>query len=408
MAILASMKELAILDPAAGISGDMLLGALVDAGADPEWLHELPARLGCEGVEINISRVTRSSLTATRVEVRVPGANGDYHHGSHEHGRHLKTILDEVRSSPVSDWVQERALRAFTLLGEAEGKVHGVDPAEVHLHEVGAVDALIDIVGTVEGFEHLGIDEIYNLPVAIGSGWVDATHGKLPVPAPATAELLKGIEVSTSDHIEGEAATPTGAALLRALSSGPPPDRWRITTTGWGAGARDPAGYPNALRLLLASRAAEAGSVEVIVTDVDDMQPEYITPLREAVLEAGALDCVAWTTLGKKGRVGYRIESIAPPASAEAVVSAIFRNSTTAGVRRWSTTRATLDRSQVVVEVAPGVAVCVKQFLGPDGPRLKAEYGDVVAAAEQLKMAALDVARRAERLAEGALDHQET
>ncbi len=400
------MKEFAILDPAAGISGDMLLGALVDAGADPKWLEELPARLGCDGVEINISRVTRSSLTATRVEVRVPGADGDYHHGSHKHGRQLKTILDEIRSSAVSDWVQERALRAFTLLGEAEGKVHGVDPTEVHLHEVGAVDALIDIVGTVEGFEHLGIDEIYNLPVALGSGWVDATHGKLPVPAPATVELLKGIEVRTSDHIEGEAATPTGAALLRALSSGPPPDSWRITATGWGAGARDPSGYPNALRLLLASRAAEAGSVEMIVTDVDDMQPEYITPLREAVLEAGALDCVAWTTLGKKGRVGYRIESIAPAASAEAVVSAIFRNSTTAGVRRWSTTRATLDRSHVVVEVAPGVAISVKQFLGPDGPRLKAEYSDVVAAAEQLKMVALDVARRAERLAEDALEHQ--
>ena len=175
-------------------------------------------------------------------------------------------------------------MRAFRLLGEAEGRIHGVPAEEVALHEVGAMDALVDVVGAIEGFEQLGIERIHHRPVAVGSGWVRAAHGVIPVPAPATAVLLEGIEIVTDGPVVGEATTPTGAVLLRVLSSGPPPARWRIAGAGaWGAGGRDPEGYPNALRLILAEPAREAGEVVLLSTDLDDLSPEYLEPLREAL-----------------------------------------------------------------------------------------------------------------------------
>src|SRR3989442_82650 len=159
-----------------------------------------------------------------------------------------------VERASVSAWVKERAVRAFRLIGDAEGRVHNVPPEKVHLHEVGAVDALLDIVGAIEGFERLGVEAVYNLPIAMGNGWVEAAHGKLPVPAPATAILLEGLEVTAAggglSPVEGEATTPTGAARLRVLTSGAPPARWRMARSGWGAGRRRPSHYPNALRLL--------------------------------------------------------------------------------------------------------------------------------------------------------------
>ena len=398
--------RLAILDPAAGISGDMVLGALLDAGAEREWLEGLPQRLGFQGVQVRVQRVSRAALTAMKVDFGIPGDahHGHDHHGDHHHGRHVGELLEIVERAPISPWVKERALRGFRLLGEAEGRVHGVAPERVHLHEVGAVDAVLDIVGGIEGFERLGIDRIYNLPVALGHGWVEASHGKLPVPAPATTLLLEGTEVTGAGPVEGEATTPTGATLLRVLSEGPPPPRWRIQATGWGAGERNPAGYANALRLIIAESADEAGVVEIIATDIDDLQPEYIEPLREAIFAAGALDCVMWSTHGKKGRMGVRVEALAPPGTIQPVVDALFANSTTAGVRRWSTTRATLARRQLTVELAPGIVVRTKVWDGLGTERLKPEYNDVISAASALGLPPLEVARRVQRAAELMLD----
>ena len=302
-----------------------------------------------------------------------------------------------MRTAPVSDAVRDRAVRAFELLGEAEGRVHGVAPAEVHLHEVGAVDAVLDVVGAIEGFERLGVTAVYNLPVALGNGWVEAAHGQLPVPAPATALLLEGVEIRSEGPVTGEATTPTGAVLLRVLSAGAPPARWRMVTSGWGAGARDTEPYPNALRLMVAEEAHEAGVVEVIATDLDDLSPEYLEPLRAAVLEAGAMDCAVWPTQGKKGRVSVRLEALAPPEAADRVIEALFAHSTTAGVRRWRAARNTLPRREVVVELEDGARVRIKVWDGPDGARLKPEYEDVVAAASRLGRPALEVARAAER-----------
>jgi len=388
--------RIAILDPFAGISGDMTLGALLAAGVEPAWLEALPSRLGFSGVAVRIRRVDRAAVQATNVELDIGGVGQG-------HGRHVGELMDIVRHAPVSEAVRGRALRAFQLLGEAEGKVHGTPPERVHLHEVGAVDAVLDIVGGIEGFERLGVERVCHFPVAVGEGWVEAAHGQLPVPAPATLELLRGVEIRRGGPVVGEATTPTGAVLVRVLSDGAPPDGWRALATAWGAGERDPGGYPNALRLIVAESAAEAGVVEVIATDMDDLAPEYVEPLREAVFAAGAVECVVWPTQGKKGRMSLRLEALAAPAAADRVIHAVFAHSTTAGVRRWTTTRATLARREVVVELASAARVRVKVWDGPTGARLKPEYADVVAAAGATNRSALEVAREAERLAEAII-----
>jgi pyridinium-3,5-bisthiocarboxylic acid mononucleotide nickel chelatase len=405
----------AILDPVAGISGDMLLGALLAAGASPEWLRSLPARLGFPDVTIDIGSVDRCGVRATQVIVRLPNgaheepaaiaAPHDHDHHDHHppdyarpsgHGphRHIGELIAIIERAKLSPWVQERAVQAFELLGQAEGQVHGLPADRVALHEVGAVDALVDVVGGIEGFEQLGVSRVYNRPIAVGSGWVHAAHGTIPVPAPATSILLEGLEIGPNGPVIGEATTPTGAALLRVLSSGAPPARWRAIEAGaWGAGGRNPRSYPNALRLILASAAVEAGEVVLLSTDLDDLSPEYLDPLREALFAAGALDVQVWTTQMKKGRVGFRIEVTAGPAQADQTAAALFRHSTTSGIRRHTAERVTLARREVEVTSADGSAVRVKVLEGPDGPRVKPEYEDVAAVARRTGQPAHEVAR---------------
>ncbi len=395
--------RIAILDPAAGISGDMTLGALLSLGVPPAWLEALPGRLGFAGVGVVISDAIRGGVNCKQVEFTIP---------EQPHGRHVGELVGLVERTPVSDAVKERAVRAFRLIGEAEGRVHSLPPEDVHLHEVGAVDAVLDIVGAMEGFERLGVEAVYNLPVAVGHGWVEAAHGKLPVPAPATAILLEGVELASGGPVEGEATTPTGAALLRVLSAGAPPSRWRMVGSGWGAGQRNPKHYPNALRVIVAERAAETARVVQLASDMDDMSPEYVEPLRQALVAAGALDVQTWPVQMKKGRQGFRVEVVAPEELVERVTAALFRHSTTAGVRRWAAERATLPRRQVIVQLSPEVSVRVKVLEPPDpgggreggggggSIRLKSEYDDVLVAARALGKPPLEVARIAERDAE--------
>ena len=411
-------RRFAILDPAAGISGDMVLGALIAAGAEPDWLRGLPARLGFADVRVEIGQVDRGGVRATKVDVVLPEGSrelpsapldhshahghdhGHEHPGGHTHAhphgphRHVGELLGILERAPVSPWVRERAVRAFTLLGEAEGRIHGVPAASVALHEVGAVDALVDIVGAVEGFEQLGITRVYHRPVALGSGWVRAAHGIIPVPAPATAVLLEGVEVAPNGPVVGEATTPTGAALLRALSSGAPPARWRAVAAGaWGAGGRNPEGYANALRLILAEPVHEAGEVVLLSTDLDDLSPEYLDPLREALFAAGALDVQLWGTQSKKGRAGFRVEVTVSPGEVDPVTDALFRHSTTAGIRRQVLERVTLGRQELELDAGEGMRVRVKILDAPGGPRAKPEYDDVAAVARRTGRPAHEVAR---------------
>src|ERR1043166_4073408 len=234
--------RIAILDPAAGISGDMTLGALLSLGVPSAWLEGLPGRLGLAGVGVSVRDVVRCGVRCTQVEFTIP---------EQPHGRHVGELVRLVERAPVSEWVRERAVRAFRLVGEAEGRVHGVAPEQVHLHEVGAVDAVLDIVGAIEGFEQLGVDAIYTWPVAVGRGWIEAAHGALPVPAPATAILLEGLELAGGGGgggpVEGEGTTPTGAGLVRVLAAGAPPRRWRPVQSAGGAvggGAAESRAFP--------------------------------------------------------------------------------------------------------------------------------------------------------------------
>ncbi len=417
----------AILDPAAGISGDMLLGAIMAAGASPEWLRQLPSRLGFPEVKVVTRPVLRCGVSAVKVDVLLPGEvqelpsrsfehSQEHHHGGptdsadHAHAaqhrdhhqtpthhtsdhRHIADLIELVQRADVSDWVRDRAVQAFRLLGEAEGRVHGMGAEDVALHEVGAIDAVVDIVGGIEGFEQLGISQVYSRPVALGAGWIHAAHGVLPVPAPATAILLEGVTIAENGPVQGEATTPTGAVLLRVLSSGPPPNRWRAMNGGaWGAGGRNPSSYPNALRLVIASSSVEAGEVVLLSTDMDDLSPEYLEPLREALFAAGALDVQVWTTHMKKGRTGFRLEVTAPLES-DQVAAALFRHSTTAGIRRQIAERVTLPRRELQVTSADGTAVRVKVLDGPDGPRVKPEYEDVAEVARRTGQPAHQVAR---------------
>src|SRR2546428_5748142 len=192
--------RVAVIDPAAGISGDMALGGLPSRGLPASWLEGLPGRLGLEGVQVTVRDVRRAGVGCKQVGFATP---------EQPLGRHVAHLVRLVQDAPVSEWVREHAVRAFRLLGEAEGRVHGVAPEKVHLHEVGAVDAVLDIVGAIEGFEQLGVETVYNWPAAVGSGWVDTEHGRLPVPAPATTVLLEGLEVASGGPGGGggEAAT---------------------------------------------------------------------------------------------------------------------------------------------------------------------------------------------------------
>ncbi|MDQ3698584.1 MAG: LarC family nickel insertion protein, partial [Gemmatimonadota bacterium] len=265
---------IAILDPFSGISGDMTLGALLEVGLEPDWLRALPTRLGLDGVDVRIRRVRRGDIECAKVDFDIP---------PQPHGRHVAEIRRLVADAGIPDDVTARANAVFTAIAVAEGEIHGVSPDDVHLHEVGAVDAILDVVGAVWGFEQLGVGRIYCGPVALGDGTVRAAHGTLPVPAPATLKLLEGHPVRPGPEGAGELVTPTGAALVRILSSGPPPAEFVPLRSGFGAGARDPRGRANALRLVLAELAGVDGrwpreprveSLVQLAADVDDMDGE--------------------------------------------------------------------------------------------------------------------------------------
>jgi uncharacterized protein (TIGR00299 family) protein len=311
----------------------------------------------------------------------------------------LPELLGIIERAPLSSWVRERAGRAFRLLCEAEGKTHGVPADAVALHELGAVDAVVDIVGGIEGFERLGIDRVFTRPVALGNGWIRTAHGVIAVPAPVTTRLLERCEIGPDGPVVGEATTPTGAVLLRVLAQGAPPVHYRPVRTAWGAGGRDPEHYPNALRLLLAEDVSEAAQVVTVSSDVDDLSPEYVDPLRDALVAAGALDVQVWPIQMKKGRPGFRIEAVCAVEASEQVVEAFFLHSTTAGVRYAVADRVTLPRRQIQVLAAEGRPVAVKVLETPRGPRVKAEFEDVRRVANELGRPALEVAREVETAA---------
>ncbi|MGK7313079.1 MAG: nickel pincer cofactor biosynthesis protein LarC [Candidatus Longimicrobiales bacterium M2_2A_002] len=368
-----------IIDPFAGISGDMLLGALVDLGLAPDRLRSFVEATGLDA-EVRVERVDRSGIACARVVFVLPEEQ------SH---RHLSDVLEVVRSAKLPEPVRDRAESVFRRLAEAEASVHGVDVESVHFHEVGALDSILDVVCVAAAVDALGYTAFYTRPVAVGTGTVTMDHGEYPLPAPATARLLRGLPVRDTGYAE-ERTTPTGAALLAELTGGTfAPSEVIYGRSGYGAGSRDPAGRPNCLRLQecrvvapSGREPAEAGqAVYALQADIDDLAPEYVVAAREALVEAGALDVTVLRVDMKKGRPGVRLEALAPEAWLERVVDAFFVGTSTIGVRFWRVERAVLARTETVVEWREH-PIRVKRVTLPDGSaRWKPEYDDVAAAA---------------------------
>lgn len=381
-----------IFDPFAGISGDMILGSLIDLGLPAEWLRDLVAQLPVKA-SVEIGEVSRGAIRAQRVEVHSTGP---------EPARHLADLLEILERAPVSAAVREKAGAAFQRLARIEGAVHGIDPEQVHFHEVGAADAVVDIVGAVAGVVELGVERCFTRPVALGSGWVTAQHGRLPVPAPATLKLLEGLPVRDSD-LEGELTTPTGAVLLSVLTAGSrAPAGYVPLRSGFGAGHRDPSGHPNCLRVVLATL-DPSPDMYVMQADVDDMPPEYVPPLREALDAAGATDVWVYPVQMKKGRSGLRIEALVQDRRREEAARALFAHSTTLGFRFWPVERQVLIRQTKTIEWR-GFPIRIKTSTRPEGHvTCKPEYDDIEKAAQALGLPPLRVRQEIERLLDPSL-----
>ncbi len=377
---------IAILDPFSGIAGDMTLGALLDLGLDPAWLRALPSTLGLEGITVRIERVKRGEIASWKVDFDIP---------PQPHGRHLKHITAIVEASPAPPHVKEKATAAFEAVASCEAEIHATAIEKVHLHEVGAVDAILDIVGSIWGFDLLGVSAVYCGTIALGDGFVDAAHGRLAVPAPATLRLLEGQPVRNGPPESGELTTPTGAALVKVLSLGAPPAEYRPLKSGYGAGTKDPKGRANVLRIILGevveARGDDGEMLHLLAADIDDMSGEYIASAAEVLRDAGALDVTLLQTIMKKGRPGVRIEVLCRPADTSRLEDLMLRESSTIGVRRTSVSRRALPRIAGSVDVF-GHAVAVKTVQLPGGgERSKAEYEDVRRVARETGRSTADI-----------------
>ena len=368
----------------AGISGDMLMAALVDAGAPIDLLQRTAASLGL-GAELQVTRVSRSGIESTKIDVMVDGRlhepvqpsgpiehEHDHHHHDHEHqpsthhhphehehGRSLPEIRHLLMHADMTGRARDLSLRAFTLLAEAEGRIHGVPAEKVHFHEVGGIDAIVDIACSAAAADALDLDAWYCSPVNVGSGFVNCAHGRFPVPAPATAELLKNLP-TYSAHVQAELVTPTGAALLRALDcrfeSTPV---MRTQAIGYGAGTRNPERFPNVLRVSIAEVAQPSPSVGEKVTvlecAVDDLSPQLLAHTAQLALERGALDVMSGPVTMKKGRLGTLLTVLCKPSDANPLQQLIFRETTTLGIRVREENRVILAREITPVETDFGV-----------------------------------------------------
>jgi pyridinium-3,5-bisthiocarboxylic acid mononucleotide nickel chelatase len=339
-----------------GASGDMILGALLDLGLPIDGLREALGSLAIEYGEVTADRVSRAGVAATKFRLVEKSSTDASPAAAHKH-HHLKHIVAAIRRSSLSATGQERAVQLFERLAQAEAAIHDTPIERVHLHEVGALDSIIDIVGAVYAFEWFGIEDIVSSPLNVGGGTVDCAHGRFPVPAPATARLLSDTPVYGTGTTE--LVTPTGALLVTsyARSFGPLP-AMRLEGVGYGAGDRNPTDAPNVLRVLRGERvdaeASAAGRVVQIECEIDDMNPQLFGPLMEGLADAGALDVFYAAVQMKKNRPGTLVTVVAPPARREAIAAVLFTHTTTIGVRYQEMMRDTLDREIRTIETPLG------------------------------------------------------
>jgi hypothetical protein len=370
----------------AGLSGDMLLGALIDAGVSPALLEQTAAALSL-GATLVFDSVDRSGIAARKARVLVDGQEADAPHGhadshdhhdhphlhdhehshdhahaldhTHHHGRNLPAIREILNQAPLPAEARKLALRAFELLGEAEAAIHNTPLDQVHFHEVGAVDAIVDITCAAVGLTSLNVDRWYCSPVNVGSGFVDCAHGRFPVPAPATASLLRGIPTYSEGPVM-ELVTPTGAAILRALGCDFSRPAAAFEHIGYGAGTHNPARFPNVLRLSIGESLSQSEdpiareAVAVLECAIDDLSPQIVAHATQLALEHGALDVMATSVVMKKGRVGTLVTILCRPGDAPRFEELLFRETSTLGVRTRTEQRRCLDRAHATVTTAYG------------------------------------------------------
>lgn len=392
------MPRILYIDACGGLSGDMLAGALLDLGWPLAELQALVAALGLEGVELQRVDARHMGVAASRLGVKVHGVvpdqppqhdhgHGHHHHGHHhDHGHHhqgpqprrgLPEILALLRRLPAE--VGLPAARVFERLASAEAQVHGTTPQEVHFHEVGAVDAMVDVVAFCAGLHWLGVERVVCSPLPLGRGFVDCAHGRLPLPAPAVVNLLAGLPV-VGWPAPVETVTPTGAALVSTLADGfGDMPAMRLLSQGWGGGSRPSQGGPNLVRLML-GEAAGAGlqedSVAELVCHLDDQSPEDLPMIYERLLKEGALDVAAAPLIMKKGRPGLMLTVLCPPEHAEDMARLVLTQTTSLGLRLRLAERRVLPREQISVDT-PWGPVLVKRARVGEGWRYHPEADEV-------------------------------
>jgi hypothetical protein len=360
--------NIAYFDAFSGISGDMTVGALLHLGVPLDALREELGKLPLTGYHLHQTERILSGIRASKFKVEV-------HDPLHE--RSFRAIAQMLRDSSLIPQVKETSLRIFTVLAEAEGRVHGVAPEAVHFHEVGAIDSIVDIVGVAFGLHFLNVEEVYVSSLPMGKGLVPSRHGILPIPGPATVELLKGVAVRLGDG-EAEMVTPTGAAIVAALAKPTAPPTIVPSAVGYGAGERTFADRPNLLRLVLGTsqEATREEQLVMIETNIDDLNPELYDYVLERLFAAGARDVFLSSIHMKKNRPGILLQVLCEPTDRERLSAIIFAETSTIGLRSYNVARVALPRESKTVTTAYGV-VRVKIAHGPDG-RVNAapEYED--------------------------------
>ena len=381
----------AFFDCFSGISGDMTLGAFIDLGLEVSGLEGTLQLLGLGEIRLTPRRVTKEHLSGVQVEITGSGQQ------PHRTYRDLRALISGASLSPR---VQELSLTMFRLLGEVEARIHGQDLEEVHFHELGALDTLADVVGAAYAVEKFGITRVFCSPLPLGWGMIAAAHGRLPNPAPAALELLKGFSLYGTD-IPGELITPTGAAILKALEAKPEPcPRLKLEQVGYGAGSRDLPGHPNLLRVYLGEPLIAAPAIKervlVLETHIDDMNPELYDSLMAGLFAGGALDVALAPIQMKKNRPGVRLTVIAPPAAREGLLERLFLDSTTLGVRVLEVERVAAHRRQETMDTPYGpLVVKIMEYGGHR--RVLPEYESCREMAEKHGLPLIEVYRLIEK-----------
>ena len=378
----------------AGAAGDMLVGALIDVGLDFTALEGELAKLEVGGYDLSSDSVLKQGVTSSKFRVNITHETHHHHegegsHGAHHHGRSYSQIREILEKAPIPEAPKSRAVSAFHRLGVVEADIHGVSLDEIHFHEVGAVDSIIDVTGYFLGLHMLGIERVAASPLPTGSGFVQCAHGRMPVPAPATAKLLEGVPVAES-RLEGEVLTPTGALLLAESAEffGPVPEM-TITRVGYGAGDKDQPDTPNVVRAFLGESEtseegdAPPGTIAVLEANIDDMTPELFPHVIEGALKAGALDAFSIPVTGKKGRPGQLLTILCPLTEQDALTRFLFRETSTLGVRHRTTHRAVAEREWMEVDLAWGKVRIKKGTFEGALTNLAPEYEDCRRLAEE-------------------------